>query len=543
MDNNSLKKIEKLLIKIFIALGILVIIGIILLIKFKEESPKTPFEEEQEETKEQEYDWEAGLSDNTLWLPEYCQIYSKVPEFTFSDEQGKMHSISDFEGKPVIVVFWASWCSDCQEQMPMMNRYIELAKKYEDIQFLFVNKTDGSKETKEAAVSYFKKQEINGMLCFDEELTAYDTLGIHNIPTTLFLDKEGIITAWSPKQITEITKFDALLIKAIYGGSHATSAFISSKLMDEQGAIHSSYGKSKDITYGTDILSESEGAMLEYAVLSKNQELFDQILNYIQNNLWGDGLTAWKVSSGKASSVNALIDDLRIYEAIYEANNVWSGYDEILKNYEGKLLTYGIQDGKYSDIYDTESKEYVKRITLCFGDLKTMKLLAEDNPEFEAPYNECKDILVNGQISEEFPLYYSWYDYKSKEYKKDDLNMAEAMVTFLHLAEDDLLPENSLGWLKTQMEHEGVKARYSVSGEIVDGCDYDSTAVYALIAMIGVEEKDKILVSQAVKKMEKMRIDDTSFAYNGAFGMEDGSGITSFDQVMPVLAYMRIYEK
>jgi hypothetical protein len=313
--------------------------------------------------------------------------------------------------------------------------------------------------------------------------------------------------------------------------------------MDEQGAIHSSYGKSKDITYGTDILSESEGAMLEYAVLSKNQELFDQILNYIQNNLWGDGLTAWKVSSGKASSVNALIDDLRIYEAIYEANNVWSGYDEILKNYEGKLLTYGIQDGKYSDIYDTESKEYVKRITLCFGDLKTMKLLAEDNPEFEAPYNECKDILVNGQISEEFPLYYSWYDYKSKEYKKDDLNMAEAMVTFLHLAEDDLLPENSLGWLKTQMEHEGVKARYSVSGEIVDGCDYDSTAVYALIAMIGVEEKDKILVSQAVKKMEKMRIDDTSFAYNGAFGMEDGSGITSFDQVMPVLAYMRIYEK
>jgi hypothetical protein len=61
--------------------------------------------------------------------------------------------------------------------------------------------------------------------------------------------------------------------------------------------------------------------------------------------------------------------------------------------------------------------------------------------------------------------------------------------------------------------------------------------------MIGVEEKDKILVSQAVKKMEKMRIDDTSFAYNGAFGMEDGSGITSFDQVMPVLAYMRIYEK
>jgi hypothetical protein len=222
---------------------------------------------------------------------------------------------------------------------------------------------------------------------------------------------------------------------------------------------------------------------------------------------------------------------------------VWSGYEETLKNYETQLLTYAIQDGKYTDIYDTESKEYAKRITLCFGDLKTIKLLAEENLDFETAYIGCKDILVNGQISDEFPLYYSWYDYESKEYKKDDLNMAEAMVTLLHLAESDLLPKNSLAWLKSQMEHTGVKARYTVKGKLVNGYNYDSTAVYAIIAMIGVEEEDDILVSQAVKKMEKMRIDDSSLNYNGAFGMEDGSGFTSFDQVMPLLAYMKIYGK
>jgi hypothetical protein len=82
-----------------------------------------------------------------------------------------------------------------------------------------------------------------------------------------------------------------------------------------------------------------------------------------------------------------------------------------------------------------------------------------------------------------------------------------------------------------------------VNGKVAEGYGYDSTAVYAIIAMIGVEEEDIVLVNQAVQKMEKLRIDDTSLSYNGAFGMEDGTEIRSFDQVMPLLAYMRIYGK
>ncbi len=93
------------------------------------------------------------------------------------------------------------------------------------------------------------------------------------------------------------------------------------------------------------------------------------------------------------------------------------------------------------------------------------------------------------------------------------------------------------------MKQSGVKARYTIKGKVVEGYNYDSTAVYALIAMIGVEVGDSDLINQAIRKMEKMRIDDVNYSYNGAFGMEDGSGITSFDQVIPLLAYMKIYGK
>ncbi|MFA9378055.1 MAG: TlpA family protein disulfide reductase [Lachnotalea sp.] len=545
MNNNSLKKMERVLLIIFIVLGVIAIAGVILLIRFGNNTSNNEGNQSEEEQQvgEQTYDWEAGLSDNTLWLPNNCEIYSKIPEFTFFDEQGNTHSISDFEGKPTVVVFWASWCSDCQEQMPIMNQYIQSSKAYGDVQFIFVNKTDGEKETEDSAISYFQNLGIDETLYFDKELDAYNTLGIHNIPTTLFINEDGIITEWSPKQITEVTKFDALLKKALFGGSYATSDFITSRMMDDEGAIHSSYDETSSSTFSSDVLSESEGAMLEYAILSEKQELFDQILDYIQTNLGDEGLTPWVISTSQTSKVNALVDDLRIYKSIDGAQQLWGGYEKILEQYKKLLITYGTYNGKFVDFYDADSKEYASRFTLCYGDLKAMKLLAEGNSDVKVTYDSCESIVVNGQISNDFPLYYSWYNYSDKKYEKDELNTAEAMLTLLHLAEVDLLPDNTLSWIETQMQQSGVKARYTVDGTISEGYNYDSTAVYALIAMIGVEEGDKTLINEAVKKMEKMRIDDDSLDYNGAFGMEDGSGISSFDQVMPLITYMKIYGK
>jgi uncharacterized membrane protein len=166
-----------------------------------------------------------------------------------------------------------------------------------------------------------------------------------------------------------------------------------------------------------------------------------------------------------------------------------------------------------------------------------MSMLAAKEADMQEPYDKAVKVVTEGRISEEFPLYYSWYNYRTKEYEKDDLNAAEAMMTLLHLAEVDLLTEETITWLKTQMDLEGVKARYTVEGNIVEGYNYDSTAVYALVAMLAEEIDDMDLRGKALKKMEKMRINNTGYVYNGAFGLEDGSGIISFDQIMAMLAY------
>jgi peroxiredoxin len=47
---------------------------------------------------------------------------SKAPDFTLRDINGKQHSLSDYEGKVVLLNFWATWCGPCQSEMPHIQK-------------------------------------------------------------------------------------------------------------------------------------------------------------------------------------------------------------------------------------------------------------------------------------------------------------------------------------------------------------------------------------------------------------------------------------
>jgi peroxiredoxin len=61
----------------------------------------------------------AGAADQTMTpLPGGVM----APDFTLPDTHGKLHRLSDYRGRPVIVNFWATWCPPCREEIPSMNR-------------------------------------------------------------------------------------------------------------------------------------------------------------------------------------------------------------------------------------------------------------------------------------------------------------------------------------------------------------------------------------------------------------------------------------
>lgn len=480
---------------------------------------------------------ETSLDDITAIFPENCNINDKIPDIRFTNESGDIVTMKDFLGKPAIITFWASWCPDCRKELSHIREFLNTSKVYGDINYILINRTDNKKETKETAKKYLSEQGIAMDTYYDKDMTAYQELGLHAIPTTLFLDEHGVIRSWSIKPIEKTSVFEGYLKDLTEGSGKVTGDFVRNHLMDDRGGVHTIYDPEADSAIKSDVLSETQGVMLEYALLRKDQQLFEKILSYINGVMRVNGITSWNVSNDKPSEVNSLLDDFRILGALLSANDLWGGYDQLITSYSDEIAKYGIHNRNYVDFYDSGYKKYADRFTLCYGDLPVMSRLAVLDERFTQPYESAKKLILGGKISEGFPLYYSWYDYNKNSYVSDDLNTAEAMVTLLHLAEAGLLGDDTMAWLKTQMDAGGVKARYKTDGTVVEGYNYDSTAVYALIAMIGEIEGDKKLQGKALKKMEKMRIMDTAYPYYGAFGLEDGSGITSFDQVMAMLAY------
>ena len=115
-----------------------------------------------------------------------------APDFTVYDIDGNSFKLSDFQGKPVILNFWASWCGPCKAEMP---EFEEAYTKYgEDIHFVIVNLTDGRSETVESASGYIAEMGYTFPVYYDTQMDAAYTYGISSIPMTVFIDDEGVIT-------------------------------------------------------------------------------------------------------------------------------------------------------------------------------------------------------------------------------------------------------------------------------------------------------------------------------------------------------------
>jgi len=112
-----------------------------------------------------------------------------VPDFTVYDVDGNEVQLSDYFGKPVVLNFWASWCRPCRMEMP---DFEEIYGKYgEEINFLMVNLTDGSRETVESAEKFVEEQMFTFPVYYDTKRNAATSYGVSSIPVTYFIDEEG----------------------------------------------------------------------------------------------------------------------------------------------------------------------------------------------------------------------------------------------------------------------------------------------------------------------------------------------------------------
>src|SRR5208282_3060966 len=113
-----------------------------------------------------------------------------APNFTLSDASGQAVKLSDFEGKVVLLNFWATWCEGCKVEIP---EFVDFQNKYKD-RGLSVIGVSTDRDGWKVVRPFIDEKKINYTVVLGDDETC-KLYGVEAMPVTLLIDREGRIAA------------------------------------------------------------------------------------------------------------------------------------------------------------------------------------------------------------------------------------------------------------------------------------------------------------------------------------------------------------
>ncbi len=113
----------------------------------------------------------------------------KYDGLTFIDAKNSQFNLRDYQGKLILLNFWATWCSPCKKEMPSL----DLLQVNKDLNNLKIFPINVGRENIEKASKFFEDLEIKNLkLYFDSPKTLAKKFRLRGIPTSILINKEGL---------------------------------------------------------------------------------------------------------------------------------------------------------------------------------------------------------------------------------------------------------------------------------------------------------------------------------------------------------------
>ena len=122
-----------------------------------------------------------------------------APDFTLTDQYGNTHSLADYEGKTILLNFWATWCGPCKMEMPDLQALYEdweensgdlivlgvAAPADPDSQYPVDDKTD------QEIAAFLEEGGYSYPVLMDNTGELFMAYGVNSFPTTFMINEEG----------------------------------------------------------------------------------------------------------------------------------------------------------------------------------------------------------------------------------------------------------------------------------------------------------------------------------------------------------------
>lgn len=120
-----------------------------------------------------------------------------APDFEARDLSGNAVTLDQFQGKNVLLNFWATWCGPCRVEMPLLEA-LHISGSQE-VQILAVN----SGESENTIRQFADELGLTFTLLVDPDGAVRSDYLVIGLPVSVFINKEGIITAQHIGAMTE----------------------------------------------------------------------------------------------------------------------------------------------------------------------------------------------------------------------------------------------------------------------------------------------------------------------------------------------------
>ncbi|WP_404456166.1 glycosyl hydrolase family 8 [Oceanobacillus kapialis] len=319
-----------------------------------------------------------------------------------------------------------------------------------------------------------------------------------------------------------------------------TERFIEKHLINANGTLTTSIKPS-----GQEVLSESIGFWMRYAVEKKDKNQFDHAyVQLVKHFLKQDGMVYWKIAdNGKCLDfANNLVDDLRIISALLDAGEHWPDspypYRKTAEQMTMFVKSYNRCKDVLIDFYDKGMRYHSNYLTLSSVEVEALGKMRNKGLISNLIYESTVKKLLQAPLKDGF--FPKSYHTLSEQYiYEKEVDMTEQALTAYQLTLTGRGPEAFLTFVKKEFLHKRkIYVRYN-RGTKVPTVYEESPAVYSILILCFKEIGDREFVNKLFRRLLDLRNMKAEDPYYGGYAVSQQKAHL-IDNLLPLLAERKL---